>query len=55
MNFMSEKEYNEKAFELYFCNKKIKSKYEENYNERKKLLKNKRKLLQNLNLSKKKK
>ena len=51
---MDQKEYAIRSFDITFNSKNVKSNYDKNYEERKKLLKNKRKLLQNLNLYKKK-
>ena len=50
MNFMSEDEYNRETFIIYFSLKNIKRKYDEQYEERKILLKQKRKLLRFLRL-----
>jgi len=46
---MTEKEYNEKAFELYFKRKKVKNKYYDDL-EKQKRLKEKKKLLERLRL-----
>jgi hypothetical protein len=50
MNFMSEEEYNREAFIIYFSLKTIKKKYNQDYEERKIFLKQKRRLLKFLRL-----
>jgi hypothetical protein len=47
---MSEDEYNKETFIIYFSLKKIKKKYDQDYEERKIFLKQKRKLLKFLRL-----
>ncbi len=52
MNFMSELDYNKEAFIIFFTLKTIKRKYDEQYEERKVFLKEKRRLLKRLRLLK---
>jgi hypothetical protein len=52
MNFMSEQDYNKEAFIIFFTLKSIKRKYDQQYEERKIFLKEKRRLLKRLRLLK---